>query len=225
MDACDCCSVLVRAHIVLAVENTPMIRTLSLVVFLAACQPIQPSAPVSPLAQPRAFYSPLVEKQFQRAYLPITIEGAIDRDGVCFNNPKALAFYRLLVADSRQKHTGLHCDERLVRAAQKRALGLSTVDPWGHVDRNGVWPNQYVRAEGCVLPSGYGERNNVESLSAGTGDVQAAFDSLALSEKHAPHLFGQGAFYQAQTGVGIGYATGGQYGFYWVFIAADCLQQ
>lgn len=157
-------------------------------------------------------------------YFPIAGNGTPDPDATCFGNDKALAFYRLLVSDPRQQRPRLVCCPALVLAAQRRAHGLANGDPWGHVDAAGVWANTYARNAGCVLPSDYGNGNNIESLTAGTGDVQAAFDSLTNDNapKHRAHLLGESEFYRRQTMVGIGYAEGGQYGFYWSILIGIC---
>lgn len=195
---------------------------LLLAVLLAGC--IRQSEPSpSPLAQPHAFYSSLARSAVHSIYLP-WIRTAPDADATCFGNPKALAFYRLLVGDERQQHPALRCNSALVKAAQKRAQGLATLDPWAHYDRNGIWANQYARDAGCRLPDGYSNRNQIESLTAGTPDVDAAYRSLtnALANGHRPHLLGETEFFRQQNDVGIGYAEGGAYGFYWVIMIGAC---
>lgn len=170
-----------------------------------------------------AFLSPL-ERPQHRLYFPYAGEVSASADADCFHNPKALAFYRLLVSDPRQQRPVLHCNAALVAAAQKRANGLATVDPWSHADHDGVWPNSYARAAGCKLPSGYGSGNQIESLTAGLGETALAYWSLTNDQApdHRRHLHGEIEFFRQQEDVGIAVAEGGKYGVYWVVMLAKC---
>lgn len=170
-----------------------------------------------------AFLSPLERPQY-RLFFPYAGEVAPDSTAECFHNPKALAFYRLLVADERQQRTEMHCNAALVAAAQRRATGLATVDPWEHKDRNGVWPNTYAREAGCKLPADYNDRNQIESLTAGLGDPALAYWSLTNDQApdHRRHLHGEIEFFRKQQDVGIAVAEGGQYGWYWAVLIATC---
>lgn len=151
-----------------------------------------------------------------------------DPDATCFHNPKALAFYRLLVGDSRQQRPRLGCHPALVKAAEWRADGLATGDPWSHVDADGVTPNEYARQAGCTLPAGYAVKGNgIESLTAGTGVVEVAYWSLTNDNApdHRRHLFGEIDFFRRQPDVGIAVAEGGTLGWYWVIMIGECLRQ
>jgi uncharacterized protein YkwD len=155
-----------------------------------------------------------------QVYFPHVLKSSPLRD--CFGDDSALAFYQLLMADERQQRPSLGCHPGLIQAAQRRAYGLANGDPWGHVDRNGVTANEYVRATGVVLPAEYAERgNNVESIAAGSPDATAIFTALARSESHSQHLFGVGDFLNRQRHCGIAIASGGPYGFYWVIMIAE----
>lgn len=200
---------------VVGYRTTIAILALSLVFCLTGC--IRPAQVDSPLPPPQAA-SPLA----WRVYMPFI--AAPSPDATCFNNPKALAFERLMRDDARQQRTQLVCNPALVKAAQARAVGLATADPWSHVDAVGVWPNTYARNAGCKLPSFYGTGNNIESLTAGAADADKAFESLTngLSAAHRKHIFGETDFFREQTQVGIGYAEGGVMGFYWVIMTAVC---
>lgn len=156
-------------------------------------------------------------------YLPIiaTPPTPPDDSGL---SPACAEFLRLLTSDERQQRVSLTVCSSLMAAAELRAWGLANGDPFAHVDRYGVTPNEYAEANGCRLPDGYAEHgNNIESLAAGTGDPAVAFEALAGSPKHADHLFGRGWFGH-QAHVGIAMAEGGQYGFYWCVMIGLCLE-
>jgi len=190
--------------------------TLSLAIFLAAC--IRSPRAVSPLP-----YQDIPLPLVHQVYMPLVAGGLPDPDATCFGNPKALAFYRLMRDDPRQQRVEFRCNPALVRAAQKRAAGLATVDPWSHIDHDGVTPNQYARAAGCQLPESYPlNGNGIESLTAGTGDVGIAYESLTngVSPAHQRHMLAETTYFREQTQVGIGYAEGGALGFYWAILTA-----
>jgi hypothetical protein len=156
-------------------------------------------------------------------YLPFVATANPLRD--CFGADSPATFFRSLVGDARQQRRGLRCYPPLVRAAKRRAAGLAAGDPWGHVDAAGVTPNEYVRAEGVVLPESYaGKGNNVESIAAGSGDATAIYNALAGSASHSVHLFGVGDFFGRQGHCGIAVATGGQYGWYWCILIAEIVE-
>lgn len=143
----------------------------------------------------------------------------------CFGADAPTAFFRLLVGDARQQRRGLRCHPGLVRAARRRAAGLASGDPWGHVDAAGVTPNEYVRAEGVTLPPEYGERgNNVEEIAAGSAAPWAILEALANSSKHRVHLWGEGDFFARQGHCGIAMAEGGRWGWYWVIMIAEIVE-
>lgn len=189
-----------------------------LAVVLASCaRPLgdaRPSAPASPL-----IYFPIAGSG-----IPATPTTRADDDplAACLDfNPQAVAFYRLLVGDSRQERPSLACHPALVRAAQRRAASLIVGDYWSHCDPNGICVNQVARNMGCHLPASYGNGNNIESLVAGSPDPGVMFAALASSTSHAPHLFGRGWF-RHQRHVGVAYAEGGRFGFYWVALIGVC---
>jgi len=164
-------------------------------------------------------------------YLPIAGNGIADPAASIFDNPFALAFYRLLNTDPRQKRATLDPCPTLVAAARHRAAMLATMPDIAHVDPDGTTPNEIARRFGCALPSDYPERGNgIESLVAGTGDPQAAFTALANSPSHAKHLFaldGDGradAYYGRQNACGIALTevAGSRWGWYWVVLLAPC---
>lgn len=155
-------------------------------------------------------------------FVPFVTTGS-SPNTICFDNPAALAFYHLLITDERQQRPGLTCCPSLVLAARQRAAGLAAGDPWGHVDASGRTPNEYARGASCHLPAFYPEKaNNIESLVAGSPDVQTVFTALANSPSHAAHLFGLNDFFRSQPKVGIAMMAGGFYGWYWVILIAEC---
>ena len=145
-----------------------------------------------------------------------------------FGNAAAADFYRLLVKDPRQHRTRLDPCPALTAAAQHRAAMLATMPDLAHVEPDGVTTvNEVARRFGCGLPAHYAARGNgIESLVAGTGDAQAAFEALARSPKHAAHLFGQSDFYRGQGQVGIALmdAVGSRWRWYWCILLGECVQ-
>ena len=136
-------------------------------------------------------------------------------------------FCRLLVGDRRQQRMNLELCASLQQTAVWRAWGLACGgDPWGHVDEDGVTPNELARRAGCVLPDDYNPKgNNVESLVAGTDDPVVAFNALANSPKHSDHLFGRGWF-QRQRHFGVALCRGSaEFTWYWAVYVGTCLGQ
>lgn len=193
-----------------------------LAILLAGCAQSYQAAPAAAIPEARgAIFLPIVGVP---SPLP-TPTATPDPDATCFHNPKALAFYRLLVGDRRQQRPRLGCHPALVKAAEWRADGLATGDPWSHTDADGVTPNEYARQAGCKLPAGYAVKGNgIESLTAGTGVVEVAYWSLTNDQApdHRRHLLGEIDFFRRQPDVGIAYAEGGALGWYWVILIAEC---
>ena len=134
-------------------------------------------------------------------------------------------FCRLLTGDQRQERPHLELCPALQQAAIWRAYGLAHGEPWAHVDSHGVTSNEYARRAGCLLPDDYSAKgNNVESLAAGSPDALVMFTALANSPSHSDHIFGRGWF-QRQNAFGVAMCEGGEYGFYWCVLLAQCLGQ
>lgn len=160
-------------------------------------------------------------------YLPIvgSPPGKPEGEPTIFDNPKATAFYGLLIGDPRQERPALTPCPALILAAGWRARGLATGDPFAHCDAGGMCANEYARQAGCRLPPAYAAKgNNIESLVAGTDNVQVAFDALATSPAHRDHLFGRGDFFQAQRHAGIALVErlGSPFRYYWVVLIGIC---
>ena len=149
-------------------------------------------------------------------YLPIVAVAPLDPVDV---------FYDLLFHDSRQQRPRLTVCKALEAGASKRAWGLANGEPFLHTDSQGRHANGIARAFGCNLPATYSDdANYVESLCAGSADAQVMFDSLARSDHHRVHLFGEVDFYRVQyhCGVGMAYNPESAYGWYWVAWIARC---
>jgi len=149
----------------------------------------------------------------------------------CFGDAQAVAFYRLLEGDSRQARAATTCSPALVAAAKDRAKTLALEGALSHCDQKGECANHVAARYGCILPASYAPNgNNIESLTAGTANVKAAFDSLANSYAHFIHIFALNhdgsvnTFFVQQTHVGIALeiAPDSYWGFYWVILIADC---
>lgn len=196
--------------------------TIVLLILLALIGPsCAPDGTPAALPEARAIYLPIAGVP---SPLP-TPTATPDPAASCFHNLKTLAFYRLLVGDSRQQRPRLGCHPALVKAAEWRADGLATGDPWSHTDADGVTPNEYAREAGCKLPAGYAVKGNgVESLTAGTGVVEVAYWSLTNDQApdHKRHLLGEIDFFRRQPHVGIAVAEGGALGWYWVIMIGEC---
>lgn len=133
-------------------------------------------------------------------------------------------FFTLLHNDYRQLRPRLSICPALSIAANQRAQGLANGGPWAHVDANGITPNEYARAAGCNLPSHYAVKGNgIESIVAGSPNPEALLNALANSAGHAAHLFGRLPHYQLQDKCGIGFAVGGQYGYYMSILIGECV--
>lgn len=145
-------------------------------------------------------------------YLPIVQSARLDL---------GKEFYRLLLADSRQQRRMLLWDTRLAIAAQRRAAAQFG-DGLSHYDVNGVGPNAYAMYAGFVLPAYYADNGNqIESLTAGTSNPQAAFESLARSPSHKVHIFGENDFFREQDRIGISIVELSlKYRFYWSVLIA-----
>lgn len=125
----------------------------------------------------------------------------------------------------RQKRDALVWDARLAAAARARARSMGTRGYFGHVDPDGYGPNWYVTRTGYRLPlqwTAFAGANQVESILAGHGDAQAAFQKWMASKQHSAHLLALNPFYQNQTRFGVACVTvpGEAYRHYWVFLTA-----
>mgnify|MGYP000143100373 CR=1 FL=1 len=149
-------------------------------------------------------------------YLPIVATAPVD---------PAAVFCDLLLHDERQQRPRLEVCKALEVAAGKRAWGLAHGEPWAHRDSTGLGANGIARRLGCALPAEYSDgQNYIESLTAGMSDPQLAFDSLARSDHHRVHLFGEADFYRVQHHMGVGFAQNpdAPFQFYWAIWICRC---
>jgi len=150
-------------------------------------------------------------------FLPIIATAPVDPVSV---------FYDLLLHDSRQQRPRLEVCKVLQAGAMRRAFDLAHGAPWSHHDSAGRGANGIARGYGCALPSEYSDdQNYIESLCGGSADATVMFDSLANSQSHEVHLFGENDFFRQQFHVGIGMAENPDAEFRWYFCVwiATCL--
>lgn len=153
-------------------------------------------------------------------YLPIVSVPPILPDQL----DKAQEFFEMLKNDPRQNRKLMEWSKLLESAASIRTESLSRLNYWAHCEPNGPCPNEVARSVGCVFPSDYSEKgNDIESLVAGTPDVNAAFEALANSPPHRDHMFGVGPFFQRQNRVGIHvrYDSGSTFKWYYSILIAE----
>jgi hypothetical protein len=203
-----------------------------ILVIVAACAPSsQTTVPtpqaalMSPLGGKYVYYvAPILREPTPRPTPTRTLKPTATPTP-CFKSSSAAEFYRLMATDARQQRVSMACDARLVAAAEARAKAQFG-DGLSHADELGTLPNAYVRYYGCRLPSFYPlVGNSVESLTAGTPNAQAAFDSLARSPSHSVHIFGKDALFRSQLLVGIAMVEKPElkWRYYWAVITAECL--
>ena len=116
-------------------------------------------------------------------------------------------------------------DPRLMQVAEEKAMDMASRDYFSHTSPEGIGPNYLVEQEGYNLPDWYCQDmdcNNVESIAAGFGSPEVAFNSMLNSVGHRNHLLGELAFYAEQTDYGIGFVKypGSNLSYYWVIITA-----
>lgn len=143
----------------------------------------------------------------------------------CEPSTEEAAFEELFRSDPDQTRAVIDCNMVLSAVAQARAQDMADRNYFGHVNPDGVGPNQLVRDAGYQLPSYYSlarDGNNVESIAGGFASAQAAWDGLMGSPAHRRHLLGEVEFYREQIDIGIGYVydADSEYQHYWVIITA-----
>lgn len=143
----------------------------------------------------------------------------------CEPSAEEAAFEELFRSDPDQTRAVIDCNMVLSAVAQARAQDMADRNYFGHVNPDGVGPNQLVRDAGYQLPSYYSlarDGNNVESIAGGFASAQAAWDGLMGSPAHRRHLLGEVEFYREQIDIGIGYVydADSEYQHYWVIITA-----
>lgn len=131
-------------------------------------------------------------------------------------------FLALLQAHPQQERSGMTWHPALAEAARRHAAQLAQDGNWSHCDLSGKCANQYAVEAGCK--HGYGGKNNVESLVAGTDNAEKALNALLNSKSHADHLLGRNAFFREQKHVGVALVSvpGSRWTHYWVIMIATC---
>ena len=151
------------------------------------------------------------------AYLPFISLPA------CNPNDQEKQIAALMISDPGQQRASLTCHPALAQVARERALDMVNRRYFDHTNPDGYGPNYLVRQAGYVLPSYYGTTltaNNVESIAAGNPTASLTWAQWMNSPGHKVHLLGTVPFFAEQIEYGIGYASGGVYGHYWVVITA-----
>lgn len=138
----------------------------------------------------------------------------------------AAEFWKLLSQDSRQQRLRLEWSDKLAKAAAIRTESLARLNYWAHCEPNGPCPNPVARSVGCVFPKDYSENgNNIESLVAGTPNVEVAYMALINSPSHHDHIVGLGPFFQRQThcGIHVRYDPNSRFKWYYSVLIAELL--
>ncbi|MCW1885936.1 hypothetical protein OKA04_14450 [Luteolibacter flavescens] len=149
---------------------------------------------------------------------------AVPPEGIVFvPSAKEFETYRLIRDHPDQKRVQMVLDPRLCLAARKHAEDTQRRKFFAHMNPDQVNSNQRVLNEGYPLPANYTPSSNFVESMRGSG-VDTPADSVAAwraSSSHAPHVFGQTAFYAGQVVFGVGHAppSGHQYATY-VFLSA-----
>jgi hypothetical protein len=154
------------------------------------------------------------------AYLPLAI-----RPTVCGLNAEEEAIAILAHEDPEQEREEMRCHQILARVARERAEDMVARDYFDPVNPDGFGPNYLVEQAGYALPDWYLQgldANNIESIAAGSilDTPEKAWDFWLDSPGHSDHVLGESDGFADQNNYGIGYAAGGRYEHYWVFISA-----
>jgi hypothetical protein len=153
-------------------------------------------------------------------FLPLVVRQS---PPACTLNEQEEQLAALMIDDPRQQRVSLTCHSILAQVARERALDMVERNYFGHTNPDGYGPNYLARQAGYVLPSYYGtapDANNIESIAAGYPTANTAWNGWTSSSDHCAHLLGETPFFAEQIEYGIGYASGGDYGHYWVVITA-----
>lgn len=197
--------------------------TFNLVARAQAPQAAATGAPPVAAAVPApAQAAPLLPQADELLYLPLVAGPA--PGAVCAPSAEEAAIAELMRSHPDQQRPSLTCHPILAQVARERAEDMRDRDYFDHVNPDGYGPNYLVTVAGYTLPSYYStapDANNVESIAAGYPAPAAAWEAWMNSDGHRAHLLGEDEFYARQIDYGIGYASGGAYGHYWVVITAE----
>ena len=134
--------------------------------------------------------------------------------------------FALIERDGRQNHWYFDCNPNLVQAAEAKAQEMGKRGYFAHCNPDGVCSNSIAEIAGCTLPDFYTPNgNNIESLAAGSPDIEVIFQHLAASTLHANHIFGNHEFFltQHEIGIGVAFVEGSEFGWYYVVLIAECV--
>lgn len=107
-----------------------------------------------------------------------------------------------------QERPVLMSDDRLMGAAQTKAIDMAVGGWFGHVSPMGIWPNELVRMFQYELPVRWEDKdNNVESIGRGHTTPEEFMEALYDSDPHRPHVTGNVEFFFEHTYFGVGYHT------------------
>ena len=172
---------------------------------------------LGPVSTPARGASPEKSDATPQAYLPF-----ISRP-LCNPNYQEGQIAVIMAGDPGQQRPSFTCHPILARVARERAEDMVARGYFSHTNPDGHGPNYLVTQAGYVLPSYYETHlaaNNIESIAAGNPTAGLTWAQWMNSSGHRRHLLGTVAFFAEQTEYGIGYASGGIYGHYWVVITA-----
>lgn len=142
---------------------------------------------------PRHLYLPLVKVSFP-----------------CGVNLIAYSLFVLMRDDPNQGRKQVICSDTLTSIAQARASDMATRQYFGHIDPDGVTPNEWAARLGCVLPSFYPAKGNtIESIGLNYFSAQDAWNAFLSSPGHRTHVLGLDPAFAQEELVGIGYVQNG----------------
>lgn len=131
----------------------------------------------------------------------------------------------LLVNHAEQSRSELACDERLMAFAHSRAMDMAKRGYFGHVTPERLGPNELLRKTGYEMPKYYvgGITNSVESILAGVGDPEEAWQLFLESPVHRSHLLGTNSMYAKQHRFGVArvHVPASEFAYYWVVLIVE----
>lgn len=163
---------------------------------------------------------PVAAQSAYQVYLPL-----VTRGNACGLSLPEEQIAQMMSGSPEQQRPSMMCDTTLAQVARERAEDMAQRDYFSHVNPDGFGPNYLVTQAGYVLPAYYDPAptgNNIESIAAGYGSAEAAWQGWMQSSPHRMHLLGLSTFFAEQVEYGIGYAydPASPYGHYWVVITA-----
>jgi uncharacterized protein YkwD len=159
----------------------------------------------------------------EEVYLPALFVPAAPPPA-CALPPEEAQIAALMRDHPQQQRPSLTCHPILAQVARERAEDMRDRAYFGHTNPDGFGPNYLVTLAGYDLPTYYStapDGNNIESIAAGYDSPASAWQAWMNSPPHRAHLLGENTFFAQQIEFGVGYASGGPYGHYWVVLAAE----